>query len=53
MKIASMLGHRFSVISDTNHSIPNKLTFAAERPPPPQAAQQQLLMTAEESREYF
>ena len=28
MKIASMLGHRFSVISDTAHSIPNKEDLA-------------------------
>ena len=28
MKIASMLGHRFSVISDTDHSIPNKEDLA-------------------------
>jgi allantoin racemase len=28
MKIASMLGHRFSVISDNDHSIPNKEALA-------------------------
>lgn len=28
MKIASMLGHRFSVISDNNHSVPNKEALA-------------------------
>ena len=28
MKIASMLGHKFSVISDTTHSIPNKEDLA-------------------------
>ena len=28
MKIASMLGHKFSVISDTAHSIPNKEDLA-------------------------
>ena len=28
MKIASMLGHKFSVISDTSHSIPNKEDLA-------------------------
>ena len=28
MKMASMLGHRFSVLSDNNHSIPNKEALA-------------------------